>query len=276
MRPEIIFHLAAQALVRRAHRDPLTTYATNVTGTAKVLEAVRSFPFVRTIVVVTSDKVYENNNEDRPFREDDRLGGSEPYGVSKASAEMVTAAFRQSLGGSGPAIATARAGNVVGGGDWGEDRLLPDAMRAFRSGMPLEIRNPRSTRPWQHVLDPLSGYLLLAERMTQGDPKWRTAWNFGGEESATVADMAERIVSHWNSAGGHPPAKWRAAPEANAPYEARSLRLDSTKAVTELGWMRRLPLAQALEWTVDWHIQQVRGTAMEGPSGAMIDAFMRT
>ncbi|TAK98958.1 MAG: CDP-glucose 4,6-dehydratase [Rhodospirillaceae bacterium] len=276
MRPEIVFHLAAQALVRRAHRDPLTTYATNVTGTAKVLEAIRSVSFVRSVVIVTSDKVYENHGEDRPFREDDRLGGVEPYGVSKASAEMVTGAFRQSLGNNLPAVATARAGNVIGGGDWGEDRLIPDAIRAFRHGVALEVRNPASTRPWQHVLDPLSGYLLLAERLTQGEAKWRSAWNFGGEESVSVKDLADRLTEHWNGASGSPTAAWIAIPETGAPYEARALRLDSSKALAELGWRRRLPLAQAVEWTADWYIHQARGTPMDGPSMAMIDAYMRS
>jgi CDP-glucose 4,6-dehydratase len=275
MRPEIVFHLAAQALVRRAHRDPLTTYATNVTGTANVLEAVRTCPSVRAIVVVTSDKVYENREEDRPFREDDRLGGIEPYGVSKASAEMVTAAFRHNLGHHPLAVATVRAGNVIGGGDWAEDRLVPDAIAAFRRQTPLAVRNPASTRPWQHVLDPLSGYLLLAERLCDGDPKWCTAWNFGGKDSETVGAMAERIVRHWNMNGGRPSAAWEKLPEPGAPYEAKSLRLDSIKATTELGWRQRLLVNQALEWTVDWYILHARGDGMENPSKAMIDAYMR-
>jgi CDP-glucose 4,6-dehydratase len=275
MRPEVVFHLAAQALVRRAHRDPHTTYATNVTGTAKVLDAAKTYPFVRAVVVVTSDKVYENTEGDRPFREDDHLGGLEPYGVSKASAEMVTAAFRHGLNGEGPAVATARAGNVIGGGDWGEDRLVPDAMRAFRRGTPLEIRNPASIRPWQHVLDPLCGYLLLAERLYAGDPKARTAWNFGSQESADVTSLANRVVDHWNNAGGRPHAVWTTVSQTDAPYEARSLRLDSTKAMTELGWRPRLPLAQAIEWTVDWYIHQAHGASMDGPSRAMIDAYSR-
>jgi len=276
MRPEIVFHLAAQALVRRAHRDPLTTYATNVTGTANVLEAVRVSPFVRVAVVVTSDKVYENTEVGRPFREDDRLGGVEPYGVSKAAAEMVTTAFRHSLGGNVPAVASVRAGNVIGGGDWGEDRLVPDAMRAFRHGMSLEVRNPHSTRPWQHVLDPLCGYLVLAERLAHGDAKWRAAWNFGADQSETVEKLAEHMVRHWNVSGGRPSGKWEAIPQASAPYEAKSLRLDSGKALAELGWRQRLMFTQALEWTVDWYLHQARGEAMEAPSLAMIDAYMRT
>jgi len=275
MRPEIVFHLAAQAIVRRAHRDPHTTYAINVSGTAKVLDAAHAYPFVKTVVVVTSDKVYENTAADRPFREDDRLGGLEPYSVSKASAEMVTAAFRHNLGDHPLAIATARAGNVIGGGDWGEDRLIPDAIRAFRHGMPLEVRNPISTRPWQHVLDPLCGYLLLAERLTQGDRSWRTAWNFGSAISTDVAQLADIVVEHWNKTGGSPAAAWHATLQHGAPYEARSLRLDSSKAMMELGWRPRLPLTQAIEWTVDWYLHQAHGVPMEGPSLAMIDTFMR-
>jgi CDP-glucose 4,6-dehydratase len=275
MRPEIVFHLAAQALVRRAHRDPLTTYATNVTGTANVLEAARYHPSVHTVVVVTSDKVYENLEQDRPFREDDKLGAKEPYGASKASAEIVTSAFRHGLGDRQLAVATVRAGNVIGGGDWGEDRLVPDAMHAFRHGLPLSVRNPKSTRPWQHVLDPLCGYLVLAERLSQGDTRWQTAWNFGGKDSETVGDLAERMVRHWNTSGGRPSGAWEKVPELGAPYEAKSLRLDSTKAATELGWKQRLLIGQALEWTVDWYIHQARGEAMEGPSRSMIDAYMK-
>jgi CDP-glucose 4,6-dehydratase len=273
MRPEIIFHLAAQALVRRAHRDPAGTYLTNVVGTSELLEAARAFPFVRAIVVVTSDKVYENRDDGQSFREDGRLGGFEPYGASKAAAEMVTVAFRHGLGLDGPAVATVRAGNVIGGGDWGEDRLVPDAVRAFRQGVPLEVRNPRATRPWQYVLDPLSGYLVLAERLMTGDPRWRRAWNFGASGSATVHHLADSMVAAWNNAGiGH--AEWIAAGEPGAPYEANTLELDSTAARELLDWQPRFLLNDALTWTLDWYIAQAHGEPMYGPSASMIDSYM--
>jgi CDP-glucose 4,6-dehydratase len=273
VRPQIIFHLAAQALVRRAHRDPVGTYVTNVAGTAEVLEAARLFPFVRAIVVVTSDKVYENRDDGRAFREDDPLGGHEPYGISKAAAEMVVTAFRRSMGGDGPAVATVRAGNVIGGGDWGEDRLVPDAMRAFASGMPLQVRNPGSTRPWQHVLDPLCGYIQLAERLMGGDPAWQQAWNFGADESHPVGTLVEHMAARWNDTGLGP-ASWMSQPAVDAPYEARTLGLDSAQARDRLGWRPRLPLERALAWTVDWYAAQARGEPMLGPSAAMIDAYV--
>ncbi len=273
MRPDVIFHLAAQALVRRGHADPLGTYMSNVMGTAEVLEAARLSPFVRAVVVVTSDKVYENIDEGRAFKEGDRLGGLEPYGVSKAAAEMVVTAFRHGLNGEGPAVASARAGNVLGGGDFAEDRLVPDAIRAFRSYTPLEIRNPQSTRPWQHVLDPLAGYIMLAERLCEGDPMWRRAWNFGAETAAPVYTLADKMVELWNRAGISE-ASWVSSADPTAPYEAKVLALDSTETRDSLDWWPRLGLTDALSWTMDWYIAQAMGESMYGTSAAMIDSYM--
>ena len=273
MRPDVIFHLAAQSLVRRAHRDPAGTYLTNVAGTSEVLEAARYFPFVRAVVVVTSDKVYENREDNQPFVETDRLGGLEPYSASKAAAELAVTAFRQSLEDNRLAVATVRAGNVIGGGDWGEDRIVPDAVRAFRVGMPLEVRNPNSTRPWQHVLDPLCGYMLLAERLCEGDWSWCTAWNFGAETSEPVHRLADQMAEHWNSAGvGR--ASWFSMADPDAPYEAATLQLDSTRARGLLDWQPRLTLPEAIGWTMDWYARQAMGEPMHGPSTAMIDSYM--
>jgi CDP-glucose 4,6-dehydratase len=278
MRPQIVFHLAAQSLVRRAHADPLTTYETNVLGTAKVLEEVRRFPFVRAAVVVTSDKVYANTGEGRPFTEDDPLGAHEPYGASKAAAEFVVSAFRRSLGEDHHlGVASVRAGNVIGGGDWAEDRLVPDAMNAFTQGQPLVVRNPAATRPWQYVLDPLCGYLLLAERLGLDDaPAWRSAWNFGPrEDSRPVRDIADRLVGLWNAGatyGGD--VSWQTHEEYAAPYEARTLAVDSTKARQILNWRPRLDLDAALEASTDWYQAQMNGAAMSAWSRAAIENYM--
>lgn len=275
MRPEIVFHLAAQSLVRRAHHDPAGTYATNVSGTQNVLDATRGSPNARAIVVVTSDKVYENRDAGKPFTEDDRLGGVEPYGVSKAAAEMVAQAFRHGLEADSPiGVATARAGNVIGGGDWAEDRLVPDAIKAFSAGAPLTVRNPGATRPWQYVLDPLCGYLLLAERLFQGDRICRSAWNFGPDmsDSIPVADVADKLVESWNE-NSDIPASWQMVAQAGAPYEARFLGVNSTKAQTELGWHPRMPLDLAIAETVGWYTAQRNGANMARLSAAMIAAY---
>ena len=251
---EIAFHLAAQSLVRRSYADPAGTYATNVMGTANLLEAARGVPAVRAVVVVTSDKCYENREDGRAYVETDRLGGGDPYSSSKACAEHVTAAWRKAFfsgaaGGSKAGVASARAGNVIGGGDWAEDRLIPDVMRAARQGKPAAIRNPNSVRPWQHVLDPLCGYLELAERVWEEPARFSEAWNFGPEEvdCVPVAAVLDRLSALWG-----PGLAWR-SDDGPHPHEARSLRLDCSKAKRELGWAPAWPLEQALEATAEWY-----------------------
>ena len=248
-RPEIVLHLAAQALVRASYEDPVGTFATNVLGTVHVLEAVRRTPSVRAIVVVTSDKSYENREWRWGYRETDSLGGRDPYSSSKACAELVTAAYRDSfLAERGMLVATARGGNVIGGGDYAKDRLVPDLLRAFAAGESASIRNPLSTRPWQHVLELLCGYLTLAERLHAGDANFAGPWNFGPPPSDVkpVSWIADRLAREWGAG-----ASWATSAGAH-PYEARALTLDATKATTELGWRPALPLGEALSWIVDF------------------------
>jgi CDP-glucose 4,6-dehydratase len=252
-RPEIIFHLAAQALVRRSYREPVETYATNVMGTVHVLESVRTAPSVETVVVVTSDKCYENREWLWPYRETEAMGGYDPYSSSKGCAELVTSAYRRSFysasAGRSVGIATARAGNVVGGGDWSEDRLLPDCMRALSAGRQIEIRNPHAIRPWQHALEPLCGYLILAERLNADSESFGDAWNFGPAEddARPVSWIASQIVEQWGSNAG-----WSLVTK-DAPHEATYLRVDASQARMRLGWAPRLRLEDALDWTVTWH-----------------------
>ena len=250
-RPEIAIHNAAQPLVRRSYRDPVGTYSTNVMGTVNVLEAARSNASVRSVVVITSDKCYENREWERGYKEDDALGGHDPYSSSKGAAELVAAAYRRSFsaGGDSAAIATARAGNVIGGGDWAEDRLIPDIVRGIASGAPVIIRRPDSIRPWQHVLEPLSGYLLLAQKLYEAGANYAEAWNFGpkADDSITAADLASRVCARWGK------GELRIQSDPNAPHEATYLRLDCTKAVQRLAWSSRLRLDRALQWTVDWY-----------------------
>ena len=248
--PEIIFHLAAQSLVRRSYREPVETYATNVIGTINILEAVRKTNFVKSVIVVTTDKVYENREWLRAYRENERLGGFDPYSNSKACAELAVAAYRNSFfGESDCLIATARAGNVIGGGDWSEDRLLPDVFRSLVFGEKLIIRNPASIRPWQHVLEPLEGYMSLAEKLYKGEKKFADAWNFGplDKESNSVGSILEKIREIWNE-----DINWETAGEGQ-PHEAGILKLDSTKARTELGWQPKLSLDEAVELTAEWY-----------------------
>ncbi len=261
--PEVIFHLAAQSLVRESYRDPLGTLASNVMGTAHVLEAARAVDSVRAIVLITTDKVYENRAWVYPYREIDPLGGHDPYSASKAAAEIVSASYRASFFGDAghPArVATARAGNVIGGGDWATDRLVPDCLRAFSANESVHLRFPQSVRPWQHVLEPLAGYLQLAEHLLAPDgARFAKAWNFGPDESrdVTVGEVAEAIARHWGEG-----ARVELAPAVEHPHEATLLRLDSTGARNELGWKPRWSLEQALEQIVAWHRGWMQGADM--------------
>jgi CDP-glucose 4,6-dehydratase len=271
--PEVVFHLAAQSLVRLSYREPVATYATNVMGTVHVLAAAAATESVRCVVIVTSDKCYENREWLWAYREDEPLGGHDPYSSSKACAELVTAAWRRSFCGPGAArrlgIASARAGNVFGGGDWAEDRLVPDCMRALGEGRPIGIRNPGSTRPWQHVLDPLHGYLLLAERLWQAPDDYGAAWNFGPPEDdiRPVSWLADAIVRRWGDG-----ASWEAV-AGDSRHEATMLKVDAAKARARLGWSQRLPLATGLDWTVDWYRGYLAGQGARAMTEDQIARF---
>ena len=257
-RADILFHLAAQPIVLTSYADPVGTFETNVLGTVRVLQAARAAASLRAIVVVTSDKVYQNDGSSRAYREQDTLGGADPYSASKAAAEIATHSMRHSFFAKPDAarIATARAGNVIGGGDWAEFRLLPDAARAIGSGRPLVCRNPGSVRPWQHVLDPLSGYIMLAEDLARGKAVG-DAWNFGPtpDDILTVGDVADLFVAAWGDG-----AKWTAEPSQDAPHEAKSLAIDSSRAQRELGWQPRWRSAEAIERTAAWYRDHSGGT----------------
>ena len=248
--PDIVIHMAAQALVRPSYEEPVETFATNVMGTVHVLEAARHLRSVQAILIVTTDKCYENNGAGTAFREDDRLGGNDPYSNSKACAELATYSYRHSFfNAEGAArVATARAGNVFGGGDWARDRLVPDAMQAFLAGEALRIRNPNSVRPWQHALDPVLGYLTLVERLAD-DQRFVGGWNFGPDAASevSVGTVVDHLITLWGDG-----AQWTADPGPH-PHEAAYLRLDCAKARSELGWRPRLDLAQGLRRTVDWY-----------------------
>jgi CDP-glucose 4,6-dehydratase len=268
-RPEIVFHLAAQPLVRRSYREPVTTWATNVMGTVHVLEAARQTPDVRAVVVVTTDKCYENREWPWAYRERDRLGGRDPYSASKAGAELVTASYRLAFlqRSSAPLLATARGGNVIGGGDWSEDRLIPDLVRSVVACEPLVIRSPRATRPWQHVLDCLSGYLLLGQRLLAGDTSCADAWNFGpdGEGNRTVERVLQDLARRW------PQLQWQAAATPQ-PHEAGRLQLDSAKAKTQLGWRPVWDLDEAIDHTANWYRQWLE--FREVPSADELAAYV--
>lgn len=276
--PEIVFHLAAQSLVRASYREPVETYATNIMGTVHLLEAARQTGGVRAVVVVTTDKCYDNRNWEWGYRENDRLGGFDPYSSSKAAAEMVTAAYRSSYFNSGPrhgdgagtAVATARAGNVIGGGDWAEDRLIPDIVRAVLRGEPVRIRNPHAIRPWQHVVEPLSGYLLLAQKLCVEGSAFAEAWNFGPEQTdaRTVDWIVQQLISLWGQS-----TTWQSDSGDN-PYEANYLKLDISKARSRLGWTPRLRLLTALQWTMDWYKAWGKGDEMRQHCVRQIDDYV--
>lgn len=272
--PEVVFHLAAQPLVRESYRLPLATLATNVMGTAHLLEAVRQCPAVKAVVVVTTDKVYHNREWPHPYRECDALGGHDPYSTSKAAAEIVTAGYRSSFFGPDghPArIATARAGNVIGGGDWAEDRLVPDCLRAFEAGKTVRLRNPSAVRPWQHVLEPLAGYITLAEHLLKPEGKGAEgAWNFGPDnmDNTTVGEVARIVADIW---GGD--ARVESDQPGDHPHEAALLTLDSSAARARLGWSPRWHLRTALEHTVAWHRARLAGTCAGDACRRQIDMY---
>ena len=264
-KPEIIFHLAAQALVRVSYREPLPTFATNAIGTANLLEAVRVAQLPCTIVAVTTDKVYANDGASRSFRETDPLGGHDPYSASKAAAEIIIASYRDAFFShkTEVALASARAGNVIGGGDWAEDRIVPDAIRALSSGKPIPVRNPGFTRPWQHVLEPLGGYLLLGAKLEQARAakspeqiaRFASAFNFGPEPSANrpVREIVEEILKHW-------PGAWEQVAQEKHLKEAPLLSLAIDKAKTVLGWTPRWDFARTVTETVSWYREENSGS----------------
>jgi len=256
-KPEVVIHMAAQSLVRASYEAPVETYEVNVIGTVNVLEAVRGCDSVRSVVVVTSDKCYENSEWPWPYRESEPMGGRDPYSSSKACAELVTAAYRASFF---PNVATVRAGNVIGGGDWAKDRLIPDLMRAFAAGQPALIRNPGATRPWQFVLDPIAGYLTLAEALCNGSGL-AEAWNFGPADHDVhpVHWLADRVVEMWGNG-----AAWKTDDREN-PSEAFTLKVDSSRARQILGWSPRVDLTTALAWTVEWHREWLADPDNAGP-----------
>jgi CDP-glucose 4,6-dehydratase len=275
-RPDIVFHLAAQSLVRSSYADPVGTFATNVMGTVNLLEAVRQLnrdggATTRAVVIVTTDKCYQNKEWLWGYRENEPLGGHDPYSSSKACAELVTVAYRSSFAKSLPglAIASARAGNVIGGGDWAKDRLVPDAIAAFTRGEPLRIRNPAAIRPWQHVLEPLTGYLMLAQSLVEAGEGFSEAWNFGPDNGSerTVGDMATLLAEHWGN-----DARW-IADNGEHEHEARFLKLDSTKAQTQLKWRPRLSLGQAIQMTTDWYRSASKSTATRQFTLDQIEAY---
>jgi CDP-glucose 4,6-dehydratase len=272
--PEVVFHLAAQPLVRESYRAPITTFSTNVMGTAHLLEAARGVQSVRSVVVVTTDKVYENSERELPYSENDRLGGRDPYSASKAAAELVAASYRASFFSNqeiAPRVATARAGNVIGGGDWATDRLVPDCIRAFANNTPLRLRRPDSVRPWQHVLEPVAGYLMLAQQLETADgARYASAWNFGPDASGdrTVGEIAALVARAW-SGGAHVICESSSADL----HEAGVLRLDSSRARTALGWGPRWTLEDALERTVSWYRAWHKDSDMRAVSLSQISAY---
>jgi len=267
--PDVVFHLAAQSLVRTGYQDPAGTLSTNIMGTANLLEAVRQLPNRCRVVVVTSDKCYRNDESGRRYDEEEPLGGHDPYSASKAAAEIVAASYRNSFAGDKLKIASARAGNVIGGGDWAEDRLVPDLVRAWTEKRTLQVRHPEAIRPWQHVLEPISGYLLLAEQL--GEPGIASAWNFGpdADDVVSVGDLLQLAAGRWPELSIH------CQPD-EGPHEAATLLLDSQKACTQLSWRPRWRLEEALDRTLDWYQAWREGRDMLSISSQQIADYLRS
>jgi CDP-glucose 4,6-dehydratase len=270
--PEIVIHMAAQSLVRKSYDDPVETYATNVMGTVNLLESVRSSGGgVTGVVVVTSDKCYENRERAKGYCEDEAMGGHDPYSSSKGCAEIVTSAYRRSyFHDTKTAVASARAGNVIGGGDWAKDRLIPDMIQALAKKKPAPIRNPDSIRPWQYVLEPLGGYLMLAEHLAEKGRQFAEGWNFGprDDDTQTVGWIADRVVKLWSD-----DARWERVGKQNL-HEAFSLKLDASKARTKLGWTPGIDLPMALDRTVKWYKAWNDGQDMRKFSMQQIEQFL--
>ena len=272
-KPDVVIHMAAQPLVRYSYANPVETYATNVMGTVHVLESTRRIESARATVVVTTDKCYENREREAGYREDEAMGGFDPYSSSKGCAELVTSAYRQSYftnSTQGNQIASARAGNVIGGGDWSEDRLIPDAIRAFEASQPLMIRNPLATRPWQHVLEPLSGYLILAQALYGRGSVFASAWNFGpnDDDNRSVQEVAELMISQWDKT-----ARWEKE-GSEQPHEAHLLKLDCSKARSQLGWIPKWNLEFATQKIVQWQKAYQAKENMQVVSLAQINQSM--
>ena len=272
-RPELVFHLAAQAIVRESYRDPLRTVTTNTLGTAHVLELARCSDAPVALVLITSDKCYENHERERGYAEDDQLGGRDVYRGSKAAAELVISSYRRSFFDGRVSAASARAGNVIGGGDWAVDRILPDAITALREGRAIDVRRPRAVRPWQHVLEPLSGYLLLATRLIDSDAATRRAaaeaWNFGPAPHNTrrVSELVDAVVRQWGS------GTWVSREDPAAPHEAGLLRLEIAKSAAGLGWVPRWDFERAVAATVEWYRRHADGADMRAFTLAQIAQY---
>ena len=268
--PDILIHMAAQPLVRYSYKAPIETYEVNVIGTAKVLEVARSCVHLKAIVNITTDKCYENDGRSEGYKEDDKMGGYDPYSSSKGCAEIVASAYRRSfLQDQGIGLSSVRAGNVIGGGDWANDRLIPDILRSFEKNEPVIIRNPKATRPWQHVLEPLSGYLVLAQKMYRDQNKYAEGWNFGPNEQdvKSVDWILNKMIAKW------PNSSWELDSSSN-PHEANFLQLDISKAESKLGWKPIWELSHTLEKIIDWHQAWINKEDMQTVCLSEIKAYM--
>lgn len=274
-KPDVVIHMAAQSLVRYSYTNPVETYSTNVMGTVHVLESVRAIDEIRATVVITSDKCYENHERADGYREDEAMGGYDPYSNSKGCAELVTSAYHQSYfstQNSTNKLASARAGNVIGGGDWSEDRLIPDAIKAFEANQPLRIRNPSATRPWQHVLEPLSGYLILAQALYSHGDAFTSGWNFGPRDgdNRKVQEVIDLLISDWGKK-----ARWEKE-GSEQPHEANLLKLDCSKAHSQLGWVPKWDLETAMQKIVQWQRAYQARKNMQEVSLSQINQYMST